>query len=70
MSDFHYELSYLIVCKHFVDVFLPIIVSVTLRNIIFFVLMEKTKLICEPQCFTFLMSKSFTMNYSMKLSAM
>ena len=43
MSDFLYELSYLIHCKHFVDVFSPIIVIVTLRNIIFFVLMRKNK---------------------------
>ena len=43
MSDFLYELSYLIHCKHFVDVFSPIIVIVTSGNI-FFVLMKKTKL--------------------------
>ena len=43
MSDFLYEL-YLIHCKHFVDVFSSIIVIVTSRNIIFFVLMKKTKL--------------------------
>ena len=42
MSDFLYELSYLIHCKGFVDVFLPIIVIVTLRNILFF-LMKKNK---------------------------
>ena len=43
MSDFLYELSYLIHCKHFVDVFSPIIVIVTSRNIIFFASMkEKT----------------------------
>ena len=36
MSDFLYELSYLIHCKHFVDVFSPIIVISTSRNIIFF----------------------------------
>ena len=41
MSDFLYELSYLIHCKHFIDVFSPIIVIVTLRNISFFVLMKK-----------------------------
>ena len=44
MSDFLYELSYLIHCKHFVDVFSLIIVIVTSRNMIFFVLMKKTKL--------------------------
>ena len=44
MSDFLYELSYLIHCKHFIDVFSPIIVTVTSRNIIFFVLTKKTKL--------------------------
>ena len=42
MSDFLYQL-YLMHCKHFIDVFSPIIVIVTLRNIIFFVLMKKTK---------------------------
>ena len=41
MSDFFYELSYLIHCKHFVDVFTPIIVIVSSRNIIFFVLVKK-----------------------------
>ena len=41
MSDLLYELSYLIHCKHFVDVFSPIVVIVTSRNIIFFVLMKK-----------------------------
>ena len=41
MSDFLYELSYLIHCKHFVDVFSPIIVTATLRNIILFVLLMK-----------------------------
>ena len=44
MSDFLYKLSYLIHCKHFVDVFLPIIVIVTSRNTIFFVLMKKKTL--------------------------
>ena len=44
MSDFLYELSYLIHCKHFVDVFSLIIVIVTLTNITFFVLMKKIKL--------------------------
>ena len=44
MSDFLYELPYLIHCKHFVDVFSPIIVIVTSRNIIFFVLVKKTKI--------------------------
>ena len=39
MSDFLYELLSLTHCKHFVDVLSPIIVIVTLRNIIFFVLM-------------------------------
>ena len=43
MSGFLYELSCLIHCKHFVDVFLLIIVIVTSRNIIFFVLMKKNK---------------------------
>ena len=43
MSDFLYELSYLIHCKHFVDVFSPIIVTATLRIIILFVLMKKKK---------------------------
>ena len=43
-SDFLYEFSYLMHSKHFIDVFSPIIVIVTSRNIIFFVLMEKTKL--------------------------
>ena len=65
ISDFLYELSYLIHCKHFVDVFSPIVVIVTSRNIIFFVLMKKAK--CGLQYFTFLMSKSFTMNHSIKL---
>ena len=37
------ELPYLIHWKHFVDVFLLIIVTVTSRNIIFFVLMKKNK---------------------------
>ena len=44
MSDFLYEFSYLIHCKHFVDVFLPVIVIVTTRNIIFLVSMKKAKL--------------------------
>ena len=44
MGDFLYELSYLIHSKNFIDVFLTIIVIVTLRNMIFFVLMKKTKL--------------------------
>ena len=69
MSDFLYELSYLIHCKHFIDVFPPIIVIVTSRNTIFFVLMKKN-FKHEPQYFTFLMSKSFTMNHSMKLGAL
>ena len=43
MSDFLGELSYLIHCKHFDDVFSPIVI-VTSRNIIFFVLMKKKKL--------------------------
>ena len=43
MSGFLYELSCLIHCKHFVDVFLLIIVIVTSRNIIFFVLTKKNK---------------------------
>ena len=42
-SNFLNELSYLIHCKHFVDVFSPVIVIVTLRNTIFFVLMKKKK---------------------------
>ena len=42
-DDILYELSYLIHCKHFIDVFSPILV-VTSRNMIFFVLMKKTKL--------------------------
>ena len=41
MSDFLYELSCLIHCKHFVDVLSPIIVIVTSRNIVFFVSMKK-----------------------------
>ena len=44
MSDVLYELSYLIHCKDFVDVFSPIIVTVTSRNTIFFVLMKKKTL--------------------------
>ena len=44
MSDFFYELLCLIHYKYFVDVFSPIIVIVTSRNVIFFVLMKKTKL--------------------------
>ena len=44
MSDFLYELSYLIHCKHFIDVFSPITVIVTSRNMFFFVLTKKTKL--------------------------
>ena len=44
MSNFHYELSYLIHCKHFVDVFSPIIVIVTSRNTIFLVLMKEAEL--------------------------
>ena len=43
VSDFLYELSYLIHCNHFVDVFPLIIVIVTSRNTIFFVLMKKNK---------------------------
>ena len=45
MRDFLYELSYLIHCKHFIDidVFSPIIVTVTSRNIIFFVVMKRNK---------------------------
>ena len=69
MSDFLYELPYLIHCKHFVDVFSPIIVTVTSRNIIFFVLVKKN-FKCELQYLTFIMSKSFTMNHSMKLVAL
>ena len=49
MSDFLYELLYLIHCKHFVDVFSPIIVIVTSRNIIFFVLMKKNKTLNESR---------------------
>ena len=41
MSDFLYELSYLVHCKHFVDTFSLIIVIVTSRNITFFVLMKR-----------------------------
>ena len=70
MSDFLYELSYLIHCKDFVDVFSPIIVTVTSRNIIFFILMKKKNFKCELQYFPFLMSKSFTMKNSMKLGAL
>ena len=55
---------------HFIDVFSPIIVIVILRNIIFFVLMKKQNFKCVSQYFTFLMSKSFKMNHSMKLQAM
>ena len=44
ISDFLYELSNLIHYNHFVDVFSPIVVIATSRNIIFFVLMKKTKL--------------------------
>ena len=44
MSDFLYELSYLIHCKNFLDVFSLIIVSVISRNTIFFVLMKKKTL--------------------------
>ena len=44
MSDFLYELSYLIHCKNFLDVFSLIIVNVTSRNTIFFVLMKKKTL--------------------------
>ena len=43
MSDSLDELSYLTHCKHFVDIFSPIIVIFTSRNIIFFVLMKKKK---------------------------
>ena len=43
MSDFLYEL-YLIHRKHFIDVFSPIIVTATSRNITFFVLMKKKTL--------------------------
>ena len=42
--DFLYELSYLIHCKHFIDVCSPITVIVTSRNMFFFVLTKKTKL--------------------------
>ena len=70
MSGFLYELSYLMHCKHFVDVFSPIIVIATSRNIIFFVLMKNQNFKCEPQYFTFLMSKSFSMNHLMKLGAL
>ena len=44
MSDFVCELSYLRHCKHFADLFLSIIVIVTSRSIILFVLMKKRKL--------------------------
>ena len=43
ISKFLYELSNLIYCKYFIDVFSPIIVFVTSRNIIFFVVMKKKK---------------------------
>ena len=43
MGDFLYELSYLIHCKNFIDVFLTISVIATLRNTIFFVLMKNNK---------------------------
>ena len=43
VSDFLYELSYLIHCNHVVDVFPLIIVIVTSRNTISFVLMKKKK---------------------------
>ena len=50
MSDFLYKLSYLIHCKHFVDIFSLIIVIVTSRNIILFVLIEKKQNFkCEPR---------------------
>ena len=53
VSDLFYELSYLIHCNHFVDVFPLIIVIVTSRNTIFFVLMKKKKNFkCEMQYFT------------------
>ena len=42
-SDFLYELSYLINCEHFVNAFPSIIVIVTSKTIIFFVLMKKTQ---------------------------
>ena len=54
----------------FIDVFSPIIVIVTSRNMIFFILMKKKNFKCEPQYFLFLMSKFFTMNHSMKLGAL
>ena len=57
-------------CKHFVDVFSPIIVIINSRNNIFFVLMKKQNIKCEPQYFIFLKSKSFTMNHSIKLGAL
>ena len=66
ISDFLYELSDLIHCRHFVDVFSPI----TSRNIIFFVILKKKNFKRELQYFTFLMSESFTMNHSMKLGAL
>ena len=66
MSHFLYKLSYLIHCKNFVDVFSPIIVIVASRNMIFYVLMKKSSK-CEPQYFTFLMSKFFTVNIQWNL---
>ena len=43
MSDFLYELSYLIHCKHFVDAFSPIIVIVTSKKYHFLCFNEKNK---------------------------
>ena len=43
MSNFLYELSYLIHCKRFVDVFSPVIVIVTSRNILFFLMKKKSE---------------------------
>ena len=70
MSDFLYELSHLVHCKHFVDTFSLIIVIVTSRNITFFVLMKRKAKLYMWAAIFHIMSKSFTMNFSMKLGAL
>ena len=69
MHDFLYEL-YLIHRKHFIDASSPIIVSYFEKYHFPCFNEKKQNFKCEPQYFTFLMSKSFTINHSVKLGAL
>ena len=68
MSDFFYELSCLINCKHFVDVFSLIIVIVTSTNIILFVLMKEKTLNVNSDISHYV--QTLNNDHSMKLGAL